>query len=88
MLRTLFGSFWTIYSSLEIFSDLFTTRNNFCDLLYIRNTIKIRTILRICSQYVLYEYHMMMNLKIVIMTGSRKNFIKQACRNVLLEEDL
>ncbi len=32
-------------------SDLTFTRNIFKDLLYIRNNIKIRTILRICSQY-------------------------------------
>ncbi len=43
-----------IYRSQEIiFSDLLITRNILKDLLYIRNKIKIRTILRICSQYVL-----------------------------------
>jgi len=41
-----------IYCSQEkIISDLLFTRNIFKDLLYIRNNIKIRTILRICSQY-------------------------------------
>ncbi len=42
MLKTLFGSFLTIYSSIDIFFRIYCCRN----------TIKIRTILRICSQYV------------------------------------
>jgi len=46
--------FLSILSPLEIFRTIYRSQEIiFSDLLYIRNNIKVRTILRICSKYVL-----------------------------------